>query len=164
MSIVSISIPVSLGVCIIYVLSGLSLKSYTGRHQTFLPHESAVATLLGLVCGGLIKYDTTHSIVFSSDLFFYLVLPPIIFSAGYSLKRKKFFRYSFLISVFGILGTLLNFILIAIAARIFTQIFPYAKTLELDWTQAFLLGVYSISSANLYLFDYIIAVFKFIIE
>lgn len=83
MSLVSLSVPVSLLVCIIFVLVGVGakiFKQHHGHHPWFLPHESAIACIVGLIIGGLIKHFTRHSIDFSSDLFFYLVLPPIIFS------------------------------------------------------------------------------------
>ena len=51
-----------------------------------------------------------------------MVLPPVIFSAGYSLKRRKFFQYIDLIAFFGIIGTIVNFILIALGAYAYNRI------------------------------------------
>lgn len=38
--------------------------------------------ILGVIMGGCIKYYTNVAIQFDSNIFFYLVLPPVIFSAG----------------------------------------------------------------------------------
>ena len=45
----------------------------------------------------------------SDKTFFYFVLPPIIFAQGYGLKKRNFFKYFHFITVFGILGTFLQF-------------------------------------------------------
>lgn len=44
---------------------------------------------------------------FDPNFFFYFCLPPIIFAAGYNMKRKKFFENFTNILIFGLLGTLL---------------------------------------------------------
>ena len=36
--------------------------------------------------------EVQHSATFSAEIFFYVLLPPIIFNAGYSMKRKAFFN------------------------------------------------------------------------
>ena len=48
-----------------------------------------------------------------SDIFFYLILPIIIFSGGYNLKKKRFFKNFSYIFLFGFFGTLINFIVMA---------------------------------------------------
>lgn len=142
-SFLALSVPASLLVCIAFVIYGLFLKNYKETHHHlpyFLPHESAIACILGLVMGGIIKGTTVYEVIFSQDLFFYLVLPPIIFNAGYSLKRKRFFRHGVLITVFGILGTLLNFSMTAVAGYYYAHLVNPDHRLVLSWPQAFLLG------------------------
>ncbi len=53
----------------------------------------------------------SHSATFSFDesLFFYFVLPPIIFAAGYNLKRRRFFSNIGGISLFGVVATIFTF-------------------------------------------------------
>ncbi len=53
---------------------------------------------------------------FDASIFFYVVLPPIIFHQGYSLKKRKFFKYFSLIVSFGVLGTLVQFLVITTIA------------------------------------------------
>jgi solute carrier family 9 (sodium/hydrogen exchanger), member 8 len=89
--------------------------------------------------GGLVKLITGKNVGFSGNLFFYLVLPPIIFSAGYSLKRKRFFQYIHQITFFGIFGTIINFVLIAISAYTYST-FIGLRGMKLDWHESFLLS------------------------
>lgn len=47
---------------------------------------------------------------FNENFFFYFVLPPIIFAGGYNMKRRRFFKNLSYIMLFGVLGTIINFI------------------------------------------------------
>lgn len=147
--IISVEIPLAILVCSIYVLTSYAIHRFKANYS-YAPsiHESSVACIAGLILGGLIKLFTGEAVKFDNTLFFYLVLPPIIFSAGFGLKRKKFFRYIGMIALFGIAGTILNFLLIAFAAYYFSTIFGYdhdngsgpASDINLTWLQAMLLS------------------------
>ena len=54
-------------------------------------HESGIAILLGAISGIIFLFVGSKPITFSGEGFFYFVLPPIIFGAGYTLKEKNFF-------------------------------------------------------------------------
>ena len=45
---------------------------------------------------------------FSPAAFFYGLLPPIVFAAGFTLKKRDFFRNFGTISVFAVAGTLIS--------------------------------------------------------
>ncbi|XP_012569860.1 sodium/hydrogen exchanger 1-like isoform X2 [Cicer arietinum] len=90
-------------------------------------NESITALLLGL-CSGVVvllvtKFRSTKILIFSEDLFFLYLLPPIIFNAGFQDKKKQFFRNFITILLFGVLGTVISFCLISLGAfLLFTRI------------------------------------------
>ena len=106
---------------------------------------------------------TGSYVKFNGDFFFYLILPPIIFSAGFSLKRKRFFQYIHQIALFGtnfpcisvfmtygnfctvttasgIVGTIVNFIFIAVGAYFYKRWIEPSAPFFITWIDAFLLA------------------------
>ena len=79
---------------------------------------------IGIACGnrvlvGLIlrvqSSGPVHNMLqdFNTEIFFYVLLPPIIFEAGYNMQRRKFFQNIGAICMFAFLGTLISTIIIA---------------------------------------------------
>ena len=108
---------------LIYIISApifLKLKFY------FL-HQSGLCMLLGMLIS-LITYFITpfenyqKSLEFNDNIFFTFILPPIIFSAGYNIKVKTFFKYFHYSVIFGILGTFITFIFIFCFTYAFNKI------------------------------------------
>ncbi|GFY85223.1 Na+/H+ exchanger 1 [Actinidia rufa] len=95
-------------------------------------NESITALAIGL-CTGIVILLTSggkssHLLVFSEDLFFIYLLPPIIFNAGFQVKKKQFFRNFMTIMLFGAIGSLISFAIISFApnctiTHIFSLIF-----------------------------------------
>ncbi|CAL5330296.1 unnamed protein product [Camellia sinensis] len=83
-------------------------------------NESITALLLGLATGLVVllitKGQSSRLLVFSEDLFFIYLLPPIIFNAGFQVKKKQFFKNFSIILMFGICGTIISFCLISAGA------------------------------------------------
>nr|KJB45181.1 hypothetical protein B456_007G294000 [Gossypium raimondii] len=83
-------------------------------------NESITALLLGLCAGAVVllasKGNSSKILVFSEDLFFLYLLPPIIFNAGFQVKKKQFFKNFTIILMFGIFGTVISFCLISVGA------------------------------------------------
>ncbi|ESW19107.1 hypothetical protein PHAVU_006G097100 [Phaseolus vulgaris] len=75
-------------------------------------NESITALLIGICTGVVIlllsRGKSSHLLVFSEDLFFIYLLPPIIFNAGFQVKKKQFFVNFMTIMLFGAVGTLIN--------------------------------------------------------
>ncbi|XP_022760484.1 sodium/hydrogen exchanger 2-like [Durio zibethinus] len=83
-------------------------------------NESITALAIGICTGVVILLTTggksSHLLVFSEDLFFIYLLPPIIFNAGFQVKKKQFFRNFMTIMLFGAIGTLISFGIISVGA------------------------------------------------
>ncbi|KJE97686.1 solute carrier family 9, variant [Capsaspora owczarzaki ATCC 30864] len=82
------------------------------RHFRFV-HETGLSIIYGVIAGLIINYAPgDHSIqnrtVFDSEIFFYVLLVPIIFHAGYSLKQRHFFRNIAGILVYALIGTTIS--------------------------------------------------------
>ncbi|XP_057541235.1 sodium/hydrogen exchanger 2-like [Amaranthus tricolor] len=86
-------------------------------------NESITALLIGIATGVVILLisggKSSHLLVFSEDLFFIYLLPPIIFNAGFQVKKKQFFRNFITIMMFGAVGTLVSFTIISLGAMTF---------------------------------------------
>ncbi|CAI0466645.1 unnamed protein product [Linum tenue] len=75
-------------------------------------NESITALLIGICTGVVIlllsRGKSSRILVFSEELFFIYLLPPIIFNAGFQVKKKRFFRNFSTITLFGAIGTLIS--------------------------------------------------------
>ncbi|KAL8159549.1 hypothetical protein V2J09_001086 [Rumex salicifolius] len=83
-------------------------------------NESITALFLGLISGAVVllfsKGESSQILVFNEELFFIYLLPPIIFNAGFQVKKKQFFKNFSTIVLFGVLGTIISFSLISVCA------------------------------------------------
>jgi NhaP-type Na+/H+ or K+/H+ antiporter len=105
--------PLACGVLILYILLGHLIAWFQAKTGWIVwMHESGVAILLGLAIGAVLKLGYDVVIPFQETIFFYFILPPIIFCQGYCLKKRNFFRYFHYISIFGLFGTLIQFTLL----------------------------------------------------
>ncbi|KAF4348779.1 hypothetical protein CsatB_028728 [Cannabis sativa] len=96
-------------------------------------NESITALVIGLCTGVVILLisggKSSHLLVFSEDLFFIYLLPPIIFNAGFQVKKKQFFKNFITIVLFGAVGTLISCTIITLGA---TQLFKRIGIDNLD--------------------------------
>ncbi|GAA0158668.1 secondary carrier transporter [Lithospermum erythrorhizon] len=88
--------------------------------ETRWMNESITALAIGLATGAVILLisggKSSRLLVFSEDLFFIYLLPPIIFNAGFQVKKKQFFRNFMTIVLFGVVGTMISFTIISLGA------------------------------------------------
>mmetsp|Transcript_28839 Transcript_28839/g.35434 ORF Transcript_28839/g.35434 Transcript_28839/m.35434 type:complete len:538 (-) Transcript_28839:1587-3200(-) len=98
---------------LILLLFLCTVSGYIIRQKNFyyLP-ESGAHMLIGIVAGGFIRLLSSKSdlayIQFNPSVFFFVLLPPIIFEAGYTMKKKRFFENVFSILCYAILGTFIS--------------------------------------------------------
>ncbi|KAK1319600.1 Sodium/hydrogen exchanger 2 [Acorus calamus] len=101
-------------------------------------NDSTTAILLGL-CAGFVtllisKWKSSRILVFSDQLFFLYLLPPIIFNAGFQVKKKQFFQNFLTIMLFGVIGTLVSFCIISIGSYfLFKEIMTTTFSVSQDY-------------------------------
>ncbi|PKI59448.1 hypothetical protein CRG98_020207 [Punica granatum] len=104
-------------------------------------NESITAIAIGLITGTILLFATkgksSHVLVFSEELFFIYLLPPIIFNAGFQVKKKQFFRNFMTITSFGIVGTLISFAIISLGSA---QLFKHLEVGFLDLSDYLAIG------------------------
>ena len=100
-------------------------------------HESGICMIVGTLIALISKYignmnDSLNNFVtFDDEMFFNIVLPPIIFSAGYNLKKRAFFKYFFYIITFGIFGTIISFLTVSALIH-YSNKFKFFSPFDLD--------------------------------
>ena len=106
------------------------------KHKTGVKfgHEASLVTTFGLCLSGLALLfegnDTvfTDMMEFNGTMFFYFVLPPIVFAAGFNMQRQKFFENITNVVLFGILGTFIAFSVYIGITILFTNYFEMTKS------------------------------------
>ncbi|KAL9262771.1 Sodium/hydrogen exchanger 4-like protein [Drosera capensis] len=80
-------------------------------------NESITAIIVGCITGMIIllisKGRNSHILRFNEELFFIYLLPPIIFNAGFQVKKKQFFQNFLTIMMFGVIGVFVSTSIIA---------------------------------------------------
>ncbi|XP_051128188.1 sodium/hydrogen exchanger 4 isoform X2 [Andrographis paniculata] len=92
-------------------------------------NESITALIIGCVCGTVIlfirKGKSSHILRFDEDIFFIYLLPPIIFNAGFQVKKKQFFHNFLTIVLFGVIGVFISTYVITTGSSLMFPIFSF---------------------------------------
>ena len=91
-------------------LSARILDRYNNGNNYFLDSKSCKNNLWYII---LMKFFNHPTLKFNEVGFFYFILPPIIFAAGYTLKHRRFVRNLDTIMLLGILGTLITMVILS---------------------------------------------------
>jgi len=97
------------GMMMIYML----FEAYKHKNNLKFGHEASVVCIIGISISAIYMSKGAHEfhdiMQFNDDLFFYFVLPPIVFASGFNMYRKKFFDNIRNIVLFGVFGTFVTF-------------------------------------------------------
>ena len=91
----------------------------------YLP-EAAVTMIVGLIFSTILRLNgefLPDLMNFNSSLFFFAILPPILFNSGYHLRRKLFFANVGGILGLSIFGTLLSSVIVSVGIYMISNYF-----------------------------------------
>jgi len=105
---VRLVIAVAMGCLLVMLFSGYLMERF---HFLWLPEAG-----IGILCGILVSFfmqlfkhnDALSILRFDPEFFYIFLLPPIIFEAGYNMRRQAFFRNIGAICIYAFLGTTIS--------------------------------------------------------
>lgn len=93
------------------ILCVLSVYSFINYPKLHIFPDSVASILLGLAVGAVfsyVSYEQAKANFLDPQSFFLIIIPPIMYDAGYSSDKQHFFKNLGSILVFAVLGTMLS--------------------------------------------------------
>eukprot|EP00127_Corallochytrium_limacisporum_P004446 Clim_evm8s163 gene=Clim_evmTU8s163 len=105
------------------ILTIITIWIFKTRRLQFV-HESGMSIIYGIIAGAIISAAPGSAVqnrtIFDPQTFFFVLLPPIIFTAGYEMKRAHFFRNIGPILLYAFVGTLISTLIVGILVWVIT--------------------------------------------
>jgi NhaP-type Na+/H+ or K+/H+ antiporter len=106
---------IDLGATIVFIMMMLYMVigSQIEKYHCKFGHEAAYTILIGLLVSVIVKESHHEKLLkmleFSDNTFFYVCLPPIVFSSGFNMQRGNFFSNIKMIILLGLFATICCF-------------------------------------------------------
>ena len=122
------------GIIVVFLLliCFMVFEAQKHKHRIKFGHEASLVCVLGLLISFFYMQsgakEFAQVMAFNDDLFFYFVLPPIIFAASYNMYRQKVLNNIRNIMLFGVIGTFITFATFAGLTMLVLQYFSFSQT------------------------------------
>ncbi|KAG6365149.1 hypothetical protein INS49_006756 [Diaporthe citri] len=132
----------ALFILIVLLIVALFTSYMLQQRKVTAIHETVASIFAGMVVGLTLRVaggeNLQNLVSFDYQIFFNLLLPPIILSSGYELHQANFFRNIGTILTFAFAGTFLSALVIGVILWLYTRV-PL-DGLNMGWTDAIAVG------------------------
>ena len=124
---------------LVIMLVYVTMGTFMERRKCAFGHETGVVIILGIAIGAVLFLfgDKTHA-EFEPIVLFDFGLPLILYAAGYNMRRRRFFDDINNITMFGVLSTVVCFVILSLSTIVAFKMEYIYKFSEADddgaWT------------------------------
>ncbi|KAF2666310.1 sodium/hydrogen exchanger [Microthyrium microscopicum] len=115
----------SLFILILLLISALFASYILQTRRIQAVHETVMSIFAGMVIGLILRLaasgDVLSNVSFNYQMFFNLLLPPIILASGYELHQANFFRNIGAILTFAFAGTFISAVVLGLILFVWTR-------------------------------------------
>ena len=92
-------------VIIFMLMIYMGFETFKHQRQLAIGHATAVVILIGFLLSYVFDAEARTALIFNDSVFFYICLPALLFTIGFSMQHRHFFRNFKRILMFGVVGT-----------------------------------------------------------